>query len=65
MKIKGIKYDFWYGHTLKDVAAIDCTFYDNDAIYRGNMYDSAGRMIGDFSSHDSVLIEEKFPGIFG
>ena len=60
-----MKFDFWYGHTLKDVAAADCAFYGNDGIYRGNMYDNTGRIIGDFSSRDSILIEKKFPGIFG
>lgn len=60
-----MKYDFWYGHTLKDVAAVTCTFYDNDGVYRGNMYDNAGRIIGDFTCNDSVKIEKRWPGIFG
>lgn len=59
-----MKFDFWYGHTLKDVAAADCAFYGNDGIYRGNMYDATGRMIGDYSARDSVLISDTFPGIF-
>lgn len=59
-----MNFDFWYGQTLDDVAFADCFFYGNEGIYRGNMYDATGRMIGDYSAHDSVLIGETFPGIF-
>ena len=29
------------------------------------LYDADGNMIGDYTSRDSVEIEERFPGIFG
>lgn len=58
-----MKIDIWYhGETI---AAADCTFYPNDFIYRGNLYSADGRIIGDYSSADSVEIEKRFPGIFG
>ena len=58
-----MKIDVWYqGETA---AAADCTFYPNEGIYRGNLYNAEGRMIGDYSSRDSVEIEKRFPGIFG
>lgn len=57
-----MKLDIWYqGETI---AAADCVFYPNDFIYRGNLYNAEGRIIGDYSSRDSVEIEKRFPGIF-
>ena len=58
-----MKIDIWYDG--EEIFAADCTFYPNDGIYRGNLYNADGRMIGDYSSTDSVEIEERFPGIFG
>ena len=58
-----IKIDFWYNE--REIAFADYTFYPNEGIYRGNVYDSKGNMIGDYSSTDSVAIEKMFPGIFG
>ena len=58
-----MKIDIWYpGETI---AAADCFFYPNEGIYRGNLYNAEGRIIGDYSSRDSVAIENRFPGIFG
>jgi hypothetical protein len=59
-----MKIDFWYPDE-KNVAYVDCYFYDSDDIYRGNLYNAEKRPIGDFSSQDSVEIEKRFPGIFG
>lgn len=52
--------DFWYGDTLKDIARISCSFSDIDCVYRGNMYNKEGKMIGDFSFNDSLEIEKIF-----
>lgn len=57
-------FDFWYGNTLEDVARADCYFSDADCRYQGNMWDVNGKMIGDYWSEDSVVVEEYFPGIF-
>ena len=59
-----IKFDLWYGHSLKDVNAVNVSFYPNDSEYRGNVYKD-GKAIGDFVSNDSVQVEIVFPGIFG
>lgn len=58
-----MKVDFWC--TGETVASADCFFYPNEGIYRGNLYNADGRMIGDYSSRDSAEIEKRFPGIFG
>ncbi len=55
-------FDFWYGHSKKDVAFISYSFSDIDCVYRGNMYDANRKIIGDFSCADSVKIEKAFPG---
>ena len=44
---------------------ISLFFYPNEGIYRGNVFDADGNMIGDYSCADSVEIERRFPGIFG
>ena len=58
-----MKIDIWYKG--EQVAAADCTFYPGDCEYRGNLYNASGRIIGDYSSKNSVEIEKHFPGIFG
>ena len=58
-----MKIDIWYPGEI--IAAADCFFYPNECIYRGNLYNAEGRIIGDYSSRDSVAIENRFPGIFG
>ena len=62
------KIDYWYKNgreARKEVAFASVTFYPNEGIYRGNIYNSDGKAIGDYTSNNSVEIEEKFPGIFG
>lgn len=61
-----IKIDYWYTDGRKNPAVYaDCYFYPNDGIYRGNVFDANGNMIGDYTATDSVEIEKRFPGIFG
>ena len=60
-----IKFDFWHGESEKDIATADCFFYPNSGHYAGNIYNKDGDIIGDYTSNNSVEIEEKFPGIFG
>ena len=59
-----MRIDYWYKDGRRAVYAT-CTFYPMDGVYRGNVYDANGDMIGDFTSADSVEIERRFPGIFG
>lgn len=58
-----MKIDIWYPG--EHVESADCFFYPNSCIYRGNLYNADGRIIGDYSSRDSVEIGKRFPGIFG
>ena len=58
-----MKIDFWYGED--EIAYADCYFYPNEGEYRGNVYNADGRIIGDYTSRNSVEIEKRFPGIFG
>lgn len=57
-----MKVDIWYRGERAHSA--DAFFYPNEGIYRGNLYNADGKMIGDYSSRDSVEIEKRFPGIF-
>lgn len=60
--------DYWYGDGRSEqnrIAFVTCTFYPNEGIYRGNMWDKDKKPIGDYSSKDSLEIEKRFPGIFG
>lgn len=50
---------------MSDVIGASCTFYPNEGIYRGWLFNEAGKIIGDYTSSDSVEIENTFPGIFG
>lgn len=54
-----VKFDFWYGNTLKEVTKADCFFYPNDGEYRGNLYIN-DKAVGDYVSNDSVELEEAF-----
>ena len=56
-----MKIDMWYGNSKKDIAALDVFFYPNDSVYRGNFYDITGKIIGDYSTADSVELERTFP----
>ena len=55
-----MKIDLWYGDKILDVAFVSCSFSDCDCIYRGNLFDKDKRIIGDYSTHDSVEIEKQF-----
>ena len=59
-----MRIDYWYKDVRRSVYAT-VTFYPNDSVYRCNVYDVDGNMIGDFIIADSVEIERRFPGIFG
>lgn len=58
-----IKIDYWYKDGRRAVFA-DCFFYPNEGVYRGNVYDRDGNIIGDYTATDSVEIGRRFPGIF-
>jgi hypothetical protein len=60
-----MKIDMWYGNKISEVAFIDCWFSDCDCIYRGNLYDSNQKAIGDYSTKDSTEIEKQFGYDFG
>lgn len=55
-----MKIDMWYRDHKSTVDRLDIVFYPNDCCYRGNLY-RAGKMIGDYSTHDSVELEKAFP----
>ena len=59
-----MRIDYWSDGRKEKVARIDCFFYPNDGIYRGNLYDENGKMIGDYSTRDSTEIERRFSKIF-
>ena len=62
------KIDYWYENgtkARKEVAFASVTFYPNEGLYRGNLFNSNKKAVGDFTSDDSVEIEKHFPGIFG
>ena len=59
-----MRIDYWY-QDRRRAAYADCYFYPNEGIYRGNVYDKNGDMIGDYASTNSAEIERRFPGIFG
>ena len=55
------KIDMWYGDVFypKKYHA-DSFFYPSDAVYRGNIYNDNGQFIGDYTTNDSVWIENNF-----
>lgn len=58
--------DMWYGDTFEPKKyEADDSFYDNDGEYRGNIYDETGKLVGDYHTDSSVLIEENFLIDFG
>ena len=57
-----MKIDVWYPG--EQIAGASCAFYPNSGEYRGNLYNAAGRIIGDYSSLNSVEIERRFPRNF-
>lgn len=60
-----LKIDYWYTDGRKAPAVYaTATFYPNDGIWRGNVFNADGEMIGDYYSDNSVEIAQRFPGIF-
>ena len=59
--------DMWYDDEFNTIDyAVDCQFYPNDGVYRGNIYRlSDGRIVGDYSCSDSVVIEKQLGYDFG
>ena len=53
--------DMWYDDEfVPGKFGASVVFSDLDAEYRGNIYSENGEMIGDFTSDDSVLVEQNF-----
>ena len=52
--------DFWYGDKLEDVNGVTVSFSDLDCEYRGNMW-KGNKIIGDFSTQDSMDLYKVFP----
>ncbi len=53
--------DMWYGNEfVPGQYGADSFFNDNSAIYWGWIYDDAGKIIGDYETDDSVLVQENF-----
>ena len=52
--------DMWYNNAVEESDKITVTFYDIDAMYRGNIYKD-NKIIGDYSCNDSVELEKVFP----
>ena len=53
--------DMWYGDPfLAGKYGADAYWSDTDGVYRGNIYDDTGRIIGDYQSPDSTWIQNKF-----
>lgn len=57
--------DMWYGDKfVPRKYGADASVYGNGE-YRGNIYDNSGKIIGDYTSDNSVLIEDNFLIDFG
>ena len=54
-----LKIDFWKGNKMKEITEIDCCFYPDPGIYRGNLYINKWP-VADFSGNNSVEIEKYF-----
>jgi hypothetical protein len=53
--------DMWYDDEFVPMKyGADAFFSGCDCVYRGNIYDDSGKMIGDYISPDSVWIEKNF-----
>lgn len=55
-----VNIDMWYGDKVIEADRIDISFCDLDSMYRGNIY-KAGKIIGDYSTPDSIALEDAFP----
>ena len=66
VKLKGsnggyLNIDMWYGDKFEPKKyGADSFFSDMYGTYFGNIYDSNGKIIGDYSGDDSVLVEQNF-----
>lgn len=58
-----MKIDLWYNNKIEEITSIDCFFYPNDGIYRGNLYIN-NRTVGDYSTDNSSKIDSQFPHLF-
>lgn len=55
------KVDMWYRDIfVPQKYAADVRFSDCDCVYRGNIYDEKGKIIGDYESPDSCWLEKNF-----
>lgn len=61
--MKKVLIDMWYGDDHKDADKIDIRFCDSDCKYRGNIWKN-GKIIGDYSTADSLALEKAFPQLF-
>lgn len=52
-----LKIDKWYKD--EKIARADCFFYPNVGIYRGNLFNRDGKVIGDYWCNDSVELEKR------
>jgi len=53
--------DMWYGDKFEPKKyGADAYFSDADCVYRGWIYNANGKRIGDYSTSDSVWIEDNF-----
>ena len=60
-ELSGLNIDMWYGDKFEPMKyGADAYFSDMDCVYRGNIYDDNGKIIGDYSADDSVAIEKNF-----
>ena len=56
-----ITIDMWYGDKFEPMKyGADAWFSDADGVYRGNIYDETGKVIGDYTADDSSLISKNF-----
>lgn len=54
---KKIDIDLQYGDKIKDCTSLNCSFYDLDCVYRGNIMKN-GRFVGDFVTDDFREVEK-------
>lgn len=50
-----ISIDMWYGDD-KEITFYTCRFYDCDIEWRGNLFNSELRCIGDYCTNDSAAL---------
>lgn len=52
--------DIFPGNSFDDIAKIDIYFSECDFVYRGNIYNKEGKIIGNFSASDPLTLENMF-----